>query len=140
MLRPSVANAFFRAGKIESWGRGIERIQSACAQAGVPAPEIRLDHGGLWVVFNFAAAVGTQVETQVETLVQTRVVKPIQTPDKIIQQMRQQPELTLAAVAQAIGKSTSAVERAAAKLVQSGQIRHVGPTKTGRWEVLDGKA
>ncbi len=137
-FNPDVANAFFRAGKIESWGRGIERIQYACQQAGVPAPELRLDHGGLWVVFNFLPA--TAVSTQVETLVQTRVEKPIQTPDQIIKLLRQQPDLTLVAVAQAIGKSTSAVERAAAKLVQSGQIRHVGPTKTGRWEVLDGKA
>jgi len=63
------------------------------------------------------------------------VEKPLKTPARIIQMLRQNPELTLAAIALAIDKSTSAVERAAAKLVQSGQIRHVGPTKAGHWEV-----
>ena len=33
---PDVANAFFRAGMIEAWGRGIERIMEACRAAGVP--------------------------------------------------------------------------------------------------------
>lgn len=27
---PDIANAFFRAGLIESWGRGIERIVETC--------------------------------------------------------------------------------------------------------------
>jgi ATP-dependent DNA helicase RecG len=56
-FNPEVANAFFRAGWIESWGRGIERIQLACQQAGTPAPELSLDHGGLWVTFHFPPAV-----------------------------------------------------------------------------------
>lgn len=31
------ANAFFRAGEIETWGRGIQRIFDACENAGTPA-------------------------------------------------------------------------------------------------------
>lgn len=27
---PDIANVFFRAGEIEAWGRGIERIVAAC--------------------------------------------------------------------------------------------------------------
>ena len=29
---PDIANAFFRAGQIEAWGRGVERILEACRQ------------------------------------------------------------------------------------------------------------
>lgn len=32
------ANAFFRAGLIEPWGRGIERITQACEEEGYPRP------------------------------------------------------------------------------------------------------
>ncbi|MBE0547872.1 MAG: putative DNA binding domain-containing protein [Rubrivivax sp.] len=53
---PDVANAFFRAGEIEAWGRGIERIFSACRQAGVPEPRLQQDAGGLWMTFPFDAA------------------------------------------------------------------------------------
>jgi ATP-dependent DNA helicase RecG len=48
---PDVAHAFFRAGMIEAWGRGIEKILTACQAAGVPMPELRYEHTGLWVVF-----------------------------------------------------------------------------------------
>jgi len=48
-----------------------------------------------------------------------------------------EPELTLKEVAEWIGKSTSAVERAASSLVKAGRLRFVGPRKSGRWEVKE---
>ena len=44
--------------------------------------------------------------------------------------------LTLAEVATHLGKSTSAIERAARKLRDAGRLRYVGPQKGGRWEVM----
>jgi ATP-dependent DNA helicase RecG len=40
---PMLASAFFRAGMIESWGRGIEKITNTCQNAGnrVPAIEFK---------------------------------------------------------------------------------------------------
>lgn len=43
--------------------------------------------------------------------------------------------MTLAELAGEIGKSLSAVERAAAKLVKAGSLRYAGPQKGGHWEV-----
>jgi ATP-dependent DNA helicase RecG len=44
---PDVANAFFRTGMIETWGRGIEWIMEACLAAGAPRPELRYEQTGL---------------------------------------------------------------------------------------------
>jgi len=55
-FNPAVANAFFRAGEIEAWGRGIERIFEACKAAGTPAPLVQLDGHDLWTEFPYAAA------------------------------------------------------------------------------------
>ena len=44
-FNPDVANAFFRAGEIETWGRGIQRILEACREAGTPEPDIRVGIG-----------------------------------------------------------------------------------------------
>ena len=44
-FNPDVANAFFRAGMIEAWGRGIERIMQECVTVGVREPELRYDPG-----------------------------------------------------------------------------------------------
>ena len=54
---PAIADAFFRAGLIEAWGRGIHRIRQACEEAGNPVPRWRIEPGdGLWVEFPFSAA------------------------------------------------------------------------------------
>jgi len=68
---PDMANAFFRAGLIESWGRGIERIVEACHDAGTPEPVIQQEPGGLWVEFPFAEVdISTgQVTGQVQKLI-----------------------------------------------------------------------
>ncbi|MDR1449494.1 MAG: winged helix-turn-helix transcriptional regulator [Propionibacteriaceae bacterium] len=34
----AIANAFFRSGQIETWGRGIEKIEEACRAEGRPLP------------------------------------------------------------------------------------------------------
>ncbi|MDR1010183.1 MAG: putative DNA binding domain-containing protein [Opitutaceae bacterium] len=50
---PLVADAFFRAGEIEAWGRGIERIFQACRDGGAPAPLVSYDPNDLWLEFPF---------------------------------------------------------------------------------------
>ncbi|MYE95171.1 MAG: winged helix-turn-helix transcriptional regulator [Gemmatimonadetes bacterium] len=55
---PQIANAFFRAGMIEAWGRGIRRIVDVCREADNPTPTWTLEAGGdgLWVRFPFSDA------------------------------------------------------------------------------------
>lgn len=53
---PAVANAFFRAGEIEAWGRGVERIFAACEAAGSPKPVLRYTPYDMWTEFAFDEA------------------------------------------------------------------------------------
>ena len=46
---PDIASTFFRAGLIEAWGRGYERIAEACREAGSPEPTIEYDGNGVWL-------------------------------------------------------------------------------------------
>ena len=129
-FNPDIASTFFRAAYLESWGRGIDLILDACREYGCPPPKLKWS-GGLWVEFGFAPQ--PWEKTPVETPVELR----LGTADRILGLLRAQPDLTLAEVAEAIGKSARAVERASAKLVQEGRLRHVGPRKGGHWEVLE---
>jgi ATP-dependent DNA helicase RecG len=149
-FNPLLASAFFRAGYVESWGRGIEKILSECRKHDIPPPLFDTSLSGLMLTFRadpaqLAEALGNAarpllgerlVETPVETQAETPVETPAKTPERILAVLGANPEWTLEVVAQAIGKSTSAVERAAAKLVKEGRLRFVGPRKTGHWEVL----
>ncbi len=48
---PDIANAFFRAGHVESWGRGTIKIIEQCKEHGLPKPEFENDGKDFWVIF-----------------------------------------------------------------------------------------
>ena len=48
---PDIANAFFRIGYIESWGRGMDKMKSQCIEANIPVPTISCKGNDFWVVF-----------------------------------------------------------------------------------------
>ncbi|MCY4427525.1 MAG: ATP-dependent DNA helicase [Halieaceae bacterium] len=48
---PLIADAFFRAGYIESWGRGIEKINHECRQHGIEPPLYDTGMSGLMLTF-----------------------------------------------------------------------------------------
>ena len=48
---PDIANAFFRSGYVEAWGRGIDKITEQCIAAGLPAPQFLPDSSDFWVIF-----------------------------------------------------------------------------------------
>lgn len=48
---PDIANALFRSGYIESWGRGTIKIINECIQFGIPQPKYYYDMSGFWVEF-----------------------------------------------------------------------------------------
>ena len=53
---PGIANAFFRAGMVEAWGRGIGGIVRACRSAGTAQPQWVVEPGGLRLEFVFTRA------------------------------------------------------------------------------------
>jgi ATP-dependent DNA helicase RecG len=48
---PDISNAFFRIGYIESWGRGIRKMNDQCVAVGLPTPLYYYESSGFWVVF-----------------------------------------------------------------------------------------
>ena len=50
-FNPDIANAFFRAGYVESWGRGTIKIIEQCKEYGLPKPEFQNNGKDFWVIF-----------------------------------------------------------------------------------------
>lgn len=126
-FNPDVANAFFRAGMIEAWGRGIERILEACRAAEVPEPDLRYETSGLWVEFPFPEVLSENItqETTQET-----------TQERILALLKAEPAITRRVLAGRIGITPDGIKYHLDKLRSAGAIRHVGSTKAGHWEVL----
>ena len=47
----NVAAAFYKAGFIESWGRGYKKIREGFEAAGLPMPKVEVSEGGVLVTF-----------------------------------------------------------------------------------------
>ena len=50
-FNPDIANALFRSGYIESWGRGISKMTEQSFNFGLPAHLFFFKNSGFWVEF-----------------------------------------------------------------------------------------
>ena len=127
-LNPLLAGTFFRAGFVESWGRGIEKICRECTQYGNPSPEYSLS--GFFVTVSFNA----------EDMPQTTPIAPeVQPQDRqsaILCFLRSNPNATYEQVAQGIGVPERTLYREIARMITSGLIMRDGSTRKTRWIVL----
>jgi ATP-dependent DNA helicase RecG len=51
-FNPIIAHAFYLAGYVESWGRGVEKIMNACREDGIPAPSYTVHPGDIMLRFD----------------------------------------------------------------------------------------
>jgi ATP-dependent DNA helicase RecG len=143
---PDIANVFFRAALLESWGRGIDLIRDACRRHGFPKPEFRWD-SGLWVEFPYApehAALSrevgrtTPITTQETAKNTTQENCPEHYPRKDPRPSEDgaHPDLAGAGRASAHHAQRSSVSPAPLTSHRRHSARR--PPKAGRWEVLGG--
>lgn len=138
-FNPDVANAFFRAGMIETWGRGIERILEACAAAALPTPDFRYEKTGLWTEFRFSDKhidLGGKVGAITQDGLGEKLGEELgETRAAIVRAMLANPKVTTTRLAQSLSMSTTAVEKHLRLLKAQGQIERVGPARGGHWKV-----
>ena len=144
---PDIANAFFRAGEIEAWGRGIERIISACKDAGIPKPSIKYTNGELITVFHFSKkyqnAISNPKEGIVENIVENKksiveniIEKLPETQSRIVCIISENPSVTIKELADKLSIAQRNVQNHIRKLKETVVIRRVGPDKGGCWEII----
>ena len=56
---------------------------------------------------------------------------------KIIEMMKENPEITIPMIAEMLHKTTRAIEKSIAKLQSNGFVKRVGPDKGGHWEIMN---
>jgi predicted HTH transcriptional regulator len=62
---PIIAEVFYRAGLIEKWGRGTNRVIAQCREAGIAPPEFREVAGSTVVTFRVQVGLTPHVTPQV---------------------------------------------------------------------------
>lgn len=137
-FNPLLANAFFRVGYIEAWGRGIEKINRECKEHDIKPPEYDFGMAGLMLTFqaNPAHMRTTVLDQDRTTPITTPNTTPITTRDKIASLIRAKPDISQQELAEALGMTRGGIKYHLNKMKQDGVLRHVGPARGGSWEVL----
>ncbi len=133
---PLIANTFFRAGFIEAWGRGIEKIKDSCAQAGNPMPEYMVKKEDIMVTFKSLMTDTTQDTTQAVTQGTTQVgFQNIENsiPMRIIKVIKDNPALSQSQIAEMLGEKHDTIKYHMRKMRLSGVIEREGSSQKGKW-------
>jgi hypothetical protein len=139
-----IANAFFRAGYIEAWGRGIEKIHRECREHDIPPPVFDYGMSGLMLTFranpqHLIAAWGEQeAKGRMGEKVGEKVGEALTNNQRqILTLLRENPRMAAREVAQHIGISSRKVEQHIAKLKALTLLKRIGPAKGGYWQVTE---
>jgi len=133
---PGIANAFFRSGQIETWGRGIEKIRAVCEAEGRPAPVFTATSNEIKVSFATPITDGGVIEDVIESVSDHQVTDAQRA---ILRIVSGNPFITTSAIAEKVGITQRRVASNIAKLKTLGLIERVGSDRAGHWRVLSQK-
>lgn len=122
-INPLIARAFYRAGHVESWGRGIKRIADACRDYGTAPQSYRFTDSEVVTVFenNANAGLGQRPLTERQRIV--------------LRWLKDNPKATRMQIADFLEMSLGTVKRELSLLVESGCLIRRGSDKSGEWFV-----
>ena len=122
-INPLIARAFYRAGYVESWGRGIKRIADACREYGISPQTYSFTDSEVVTVFDLSGAGSRAPEFTERQL-------------SIVAWLREHPDSSRRDVAEAMGVSIATLKREFDALSRMGVLVRVGEKKAARWNVL----
>ena len=131
---PTIAGCIYLTGKIETWGRGVEKVVRECRKHGCPKPlysvnpgepgdiMVKVEAAPDAIVAGLAKSDGAVNgdETINETISET-----------INETIKLNPGISLVRLTALIGKSRATVARGVGALVKEGRIQYRGSKKTG---------
>ena len=133
---PDIANVFYRAGYIETWGQGIQKICDECTALGAELPKYEIIGTGLRVYFPaLKSALIDQPKTPNRQGVGKDVGLEVGLAEKIIYLILEDSEIKMSEMAEKLEVTTRTIEREMKKLRESGRVIRVGGKRYGHWEV-----
>jgi ATP-dependent DNA helicase RecG len=125
-FNPDLANTLFRAGYIESWGRGTLKMITECHAHHLPAPRYFFDAAGCAVEFFYYTP----------TYLEGQGLKPELVT--IVLHVQSQGTINNTTVQRTVGVSKATATRYLAELEKADYIQKTGTTGVGTWYTLKG--
>lgn len=144
----NIANVFYKAGFVESWGRGFKKITEEFERANLPLPTIEEFGGGVKVTIKRKTIdeiiaerdgnVGNVSVTNVGNNVgNVSVIKLSKRQQVIVDTIKSNPFVTAKEMSVTMSVTKRTIERNLSALQKANIIRHEGRTNDGIWVVLE---
>lgn len=130
---PDIANVFYLAGFIESWGRGVEKICSACMANGLPKPEYTVHPEDIMIKFSGSENTVVRVNRRVNDRVNDKVNEK---ENALLQLLNDDPGQTVTQLAEQMQVSRKTVASILKRLKEIGAIERVGSDRKGYWKII----
>jgi len=135
---PDIARVFYRAGYIENWGRGIQKIRDACKAHGAEEPEYIVHGGDIMVKFKaLQSAIVTDSKGSNRHLGGLDGGLEITISSKVIKTIRNNPKITQKELVAETAIPLRTIQRVMKELQEDGKIERKGGKRYGYWEVVD---
>jgi len=133
---PDIANVFYRAGYIETWGQGIQKICDECIALGAELPRYEILGTGIRVYFT---ALKSALIDQPKAPKHQNSEKHGALDDamvlRIIDILKEQPDISQTALGESLGVTRRIVQKYTNALKEAGRIERVGGKRFGHWEI-----
>lgn len=150
---PKIADACFKAGYIDAWGRGTLKIISACKEAELPEPEILEKEGGVQVtIFKTISSIEKKVSGPIGGPIGGPMGGPIGGPIEkhtafysaslsarqleVLEIIKANPKISRRKLAEQLKINVSAVQGHLDLLKEKGVLSRKGGTR-GNWVILE---
>lgn len=135
---PDMANVFYRAGFIENWGQGIQKICDECKGIGAALPEYELTGTTLRVRFRaLQSALIDKSKAPKHQSVNKHGALESEMTIKIIEILREEPGISQNALGERLGTTRRIIQKNINILKDDGRIERVGGKRYGHWQVND---
>ncbi len=143
----NIADTMFKAGFIDTWGRGYKKIQDGFKTAGLPMPTVKSELGGTMVTFQrgfdvlkgrkyVTSDVACNVGSNVGSL---SVVQLSERQRKICELIKDNAYISSKQMSEVLSVVRRTVERDLAALQKMEVLLREGNTSAGRWVLLKKK-
>lgn len=143
LVNEVIANALFKGGKTEGWGRGILDIFTLCKEAGLPEPEYDFVPNFVCLTIRFKEPItphlsGDKKDDRINDKLNDRLNEELSAPVRSTYLLvRENPGIQRKELSEKSGKSVPTIDRHLAELQEKGFVVHEGPRKTGGYYVKE---
>ena len=136
----NIANVFYKAGFVESWGRGFKKIAEEFERACLPLPTIEENGGGVMAIIQRKTVDEVIAERDGNVGVNVGDVSEIKLSDRqqiIVSIIRSNPTVSAKQMSETLSVTSRTIERDLAVMQKAGVIRHEGKDNAGVWVILE---